>query len=329
MIKVPYEDIVAKIRQDAGISESELNEKIEEKMSQLSGLVSKEGAAHIVANELGVKVTEQETGKVVADKLVSGMRSVEFIGKVQKIFDIVKFDKGARKGQVRSLVAGDETGTIRVVLWNDQVEKIETLKEGDILRIENAYIKENNNQKEIHLNDKSKLEINPPGEVIGEVKVTPPSRTRRKIEELKENDSGVEILGTIVQTFEPRYFEVCPTCNKRARIAGNSDYVCEEHGKVSPKYSYVMNLILDDGTGTIRTVFFKNQAENLTGKKEEEFIALRESQENTEKLKNELLGEIVKVVGRAAKNTMFDRLEFISQLVFPHPNPEDELKQEQ
>ncbi len=61
MIKVPYEDIVAKIRQDAGISESELNEKIEEKMSQLSGLVSKEGAAHIVANELGVKVTEQET----------------------------------------------------------------------------------------------------------------------------------------------------------------------------------------------------------------------------------------------------------------------------
>ena len=326
MIKVPYEDIVAKIRQDTGISESELNEKIEEKMSQLSGLVSKDGAAHIIANELGVKVVEQDTGKVVANKLIPGMRSVEFVGKVQKIFDLVKFHKGARKGQVRSLVGGDETGTVRVVLWNDQVDKIETVKEGDILRIENAYVKENNNQKEVHLNDSSKLEINPPGEVIGEVKVTLPSRTRRKIEELKENDNGVEILGTIVQTFEPRYFEVCPTCNKRARITGTSDYVCEEHGKVTPKYSYVMNLIIDDGSGTIRAVFFKNQAENLTGKKEEEFISLRESPEQTEKLKNDLLGEIVKVVGRAAKNTMFDRLEFISQLVFPNPSPDEELK---
>lgn len=326
MIKIPYEEIIAKIMQDAGISEADLNEKIEDKMKQLSGLVSKEGAAHIIANELGVKIVEQESGKFTANKLAPGMRSVEFIGKVQKIFELVKFDKGEKKGQVRSLIAGDETGTIRIVLWNDQVERIETLKENDIIRVENAYIKENRGQKELHLSDSSKLEINPPGEAIGEVKITPASRTRRKIEELKENDNGVEILGTIVQTFEPRYFEVCPNCNRRVRMASDSEFVCEEHGKIIPKYSYVMNLIIDDGTGTIRTVFFKNQAENLTGKNEEEFAALRENQEKTEQLKNQLLGEIVKVVGRAAKNTMFDRLEFVSQLVFPKPNPEEELK---
>lgn len=330
MIKLPYEEIAAKIMKDAGISETELNEKIEEKMSQLSGLVSKEGAAHIIANELGVKVLEQEGGKLTAEKIIPGMRSVEFLGKVQKVFDTVNFDKGTRKGQVRSFVAGDETGTIRIVLWNDQVEKIQTLKENDIIRIENAYVKENKGQKELHLNENSKVEINPPGETISEVKITKQGRARKKIEQLQENDNGVEILGTIVQTFEPRYFEVCPTCNKRARmIAGGTDFVCEEHGKIAPKYSYVMNLILDDGTGTIRSVFFKNQAENLTGKKEEDFLAMKESQEKTEQLKTDLLGEVVKVVGRVAKNTMFDRLEFVSQLVFPKPDPEEELKSQE
>ncbi len=327
MIKVPYEDIIAKITEVSNISETELNTKIEEKMNELSGLVSKEGAAHIIANELGVKIQEQDAGRLVVDKLLPGMRSVEFVGKVQKIFEIRKFDKGNRKGQVQSIVAGDETGTIRVVLWNDQVEKIQTLKEGDLVRIENAYIKENQNQKELHLGENSRLEINPPGEEIKEVKIVQPLKSRKKIEGLQENDNNVEILGTIVQTFDPRYYEICSSCNKRARLApGGSDYICEEHGRVQPRYSYVLNAIIDDSSGTIRTVFFKNQAENLTGKSEEEFIQMRDKKEVMEQLKTDLLGEIVKVVGRTAKNTMFDRLEFISQLVFPNPSPEEELR---
>jgi replication factor A1 len=328
MIKLPYEEIVAKIVEEAGISEVEVNDKIEEKLQQLSGLVSKEGAAHILANELGIKLLEQESsGKVVVNKLLPGMRSVEFMGKVQKVFDAKSFDKGTRKGRVQSFVAGDETGTIRVVAWNDLVEKIQTLKEGDIVHIENAYIKENNNQKELHLNDKSKVELNPPGETIGEVKVVIPSRNRKKIDGLKENDINVEILGTIVQTFEPRYYEVCPQCNKRARIVpGGVDFICEAHGRISPKYAYVLNVVIDDGSGTIRTVFFKNQAENLTKKSEQEMVSMKDNQQKIEQLKNELLGEIVKVVGRAAKNTMFDRLEFVSQLVFINPDPEEELR---
>ena len=326
MIKIPYEDIIEKIKEETGLSEAELSEKIEEKLTQLSGLVSKEGAAHILANELGVKILEESQGKVMANKLLPGMRSVEFLGKVQKVFDLVSFDKGSRKGKVRSFVAGDETGTIRIVSWNDQVDKIQTLKEGDVVHIQNAYIKENKGQKELHLNDKSQIELNPPGETIKEVKVVRESRPRKKIEQLLENDSNVEILGTIVQTFEPRFFEVCPNCSKRARlIAGGTDYICEVHGRVSPKYSYVLNAVLDDGTGTIRTVFFKNQAENLTGKSESEFIEMKDNAEKTEQLKNQLLGEIVKIVGRAAKNTMFDRIEFVSQLVFPNPSPDEEL----
>ncbi len=326
MIKIPYDEIASKIIEETGISESELNDKVEEKLSSLSGLVSKEGAAHIVANELGVKIVEQTSGKVQIAKIMPGMRSLDILAKVQRVFEEKAFNSGSRSGKLRSLVVGDETGTIRLVFWNDQTDKIQTVKEGDIIQIQDCYVKENNGQKEIHIGDKAKVELNPPGETVGEVKVTQQARTRKKVQELQENDNNVEVLGTIVQSFEPRYFEVCPFCNKRTRMTGGNELVCEAHGKVPQKYSYVMNAIVDDGSGTIRAVFFKNQAENLTGKSEEEFVSLKTSQEKTEQLKNDLLGEIVKMVGRVNKNSMFDRLEFVSQLVFRNPSPEEEIQ---
>ena len=50
MIKIPYEQIVERIKTNANISEDEIKERVNAKMKQLSGLISKEGAAHIVAN---------------------------------------------------------------------------------------------------------------------------------------------------------------------------------------------------------------------------------------------------------------------------------------
>jgi hypothetical protein len=42
-------------------------------------------------------------------------------------------------------------------------------------------------------------------------------------------------------------------------------------------------------------------------------------------VKNELLGEIVKVVGRCKRNETFDRIELTANLVFRHLDPEEEL----
>ena len=58
MIKIPYEDIISKIKSGSKLSEEEIEAKIEAKLKQLSGLISKNGAAHIIANELGVKLIE-------------------------------------------------------------------------------------------------------------------------------------------------------------------------------------------------------------------------------------------------------------------------------
>ena len=115
----------------------------------------------------------------------------------------------------------------------------------------------------------------------------------------------------------------CPTCNKRLRI--NADkFNCLEHGEVTPVYSYVLNLVLDDGTSNIRTVFFAKQLERLLERDDQEILKFKDEPETFEK--NVLLGKIIKVIGKSSKNKMFDRLEFVANVVYPNPNPQEELQ---
>lgn len=327
MIKIPIETIIEKIKEKTNLSDNEIEAKIKEKLKQLSGLISREGAAHIIANELGVKIFEQVSGKLKIKNILTGMRNVETVGKITDIYDVREFMSGERNGKVASLVIGDETGSIRIVLWNDQANNLEKIKQGDIIKIVGGYVRENIGRKEVHLNDKSKLIANPPGEAINEVKETETraQATKRKINELKENDSNIELFGTIVDVFDPKFFEVCPKCEKRAKPSSNN-FVCGEHGIVEPSYSYVLNTFLDDGTDNIRVVFFKKQANNLLSKNEEEIIKYKNNIADFETIKNELKGKQIKVIGRVVKNAMFERLEFISQLVFPNVDPSEEIE---
>ena len=75
MIATPdYTQIISKLKEN-GLSESEIEEKIDNKMKQLSGLISKDGAVHIIANELGIKVFE-EIGEIKIGNAKNGMRNV-------------------------------------------------------------------------------------------------------------------------------------------------------------------------------------------------------------------------------------------------------------
>jgi len=323
MIKMPYNDILEKIQEKSGLSEEEIKEKIDGKLKQLSGLISKEGAAHIIANELGIKLFSALSGKLQIKNILVGMRSVEVVGKILRVFELREFNSKGRAGKVASFVIGDETGTIRIVMWGEQAENIEKLKENMIVKVIGGYVRENQTGKEVHLNDIGKLIINPEGETVGEVKEKISSK-RKKINQLNENDSNIEILGTIVQVFDPRFFEICPECGKRARLKEDA-FFCDIHGKVQQNYSFVLNVFLDDGTDNIRVVCFRNQALKLLNKTQEQMVEYKDNPEKFEEMKTELLGNIVKFVGKTTKNDMFDRLEFISQLVFPNPDPDDEI----
>lgn len=320
MIKIPYEQIILKIKEQSKLTDEDIETRIRSKMDQLAGLISKEGAAHILANELGVKLFEE--GRLKIKDIMAGMRSVETVGKITNVFDARDFErKDGSKGKVLSFVIADDTGSIRVVLWNDQVDKYKGLESGVIVKIRDAYVKENNTNKELHLGIRSELILNPEGESLGEIKQ---KLERKSVEQLTENSSNIELLGTIIQVFEPKFYEVCPECNRRLKQK-ESSLVCDKHGAVEPQYSYVMNIVLDDGTSTIRTVFFRNQLLNLLKINDSEIMKFKDNPAEFQTIKNELLGNIIRVVGRTVKNELFNRLEFIPNLVYTNPDPDDEL----
>ncbi len=322
MIQMPLDEIIAKIKEKGGLTEEQINKRISQKLKQLSGLISKEGAAHIIANELGIKLFEIG-GKLQIKNILTGMRNVEIAGRVRNIFPVNEFQTAeGRKGKVASLMVEDESGLIRLTLWHGQTDNIEKLKQGDIIKIVGGYVRENNGRKEIHLNERSKLVINTEGEVVGEYKR--PVAERKEIKDLSEGDVAV-LLGTVVQVFDPKFFTTCPECRKKPQQKDNL-FICSKHGTIMPEWSYVLNLFLDDGSSNIRSVFFRDQVEKLLNKTKEEILKYKDSPEQFNEIKTELLGNIIKLEGRTVKNQFFDRLEFIANKVELNPNPEEEIK---
>jgi replication factor A1 len=310
MYKVPLKDIKEKIISSGKMSAEEIDNKIKFKINELSGLISEEGAAHIIANELGVVLVEKNDTQLKIKEIYAGMRDIITAGKVVQKYETREFARGNSTGKVCSIVIGDETATIRVVFWNDQVDQLSRVNKDDIVMIKEAYVRENRGGREIHLGDKGELEINPEGVTIENVREGT-SYARKQIKEIQDGEEGIELLGTVVQVFDPRFWSTCPDCNKKVA----EDNSCATHGAVTPGHGYVLNLVLDDGTGTIRGTFWKNQTNNLLGKTEEEMSAFKENPSSFESLKTDLLGEQVKVMGRVKKNDMFDRLEFNVQIV--------------
>ncbi|MFA6461500.1 MAG: OB-fold nucleic acid binding domain-containing protein [Candidatus Woesearchaeota archaeon] len=316
MYRVPLAEIKDKLIKSNKITPRELDERIKKKINDLSGLISEEGAAHILANELGVELFNSNSSRLKIKEVYAGMRDVTTLGKVVRKFDVREFAKGETKGKVCSIIVGDETGTIRVVFWNEQVEWLDKVNVDDVVLVKNAFARENNNDREIHMGNRGELELNPTGEIIGTVLKTQanPNFQRKKIEQLHDGEEGVEIFGTVVQVFDPRFFNVCPECGKKV-VESEGSYACDEHKVVKPSTSFVLNAILDDGTGTIRGVFWKNQASRLLGKEETAIVGYKEDLSHFEEVKTDLLGEQFKLTGRVKRNEMFDRLELSVQLV--------------
>ncbi|MBU0459528.1 MAG: hypothetical protein KKH52_02520 [Nanoarchaeota archaeon] len=320
MYKIPLPDLKEKIILSGKISAIDLDTKIKTKINELSGLISEEGAAHIIANELGINLIPKAE-KMKIKELYAGMKDISTVGKITRIFEMREFQKNDRSGKVCSLILGDETGTMRLVLWNDQVDQVKELSENMTILVKSAYVRENNNAKEIHLGQQGELIPNPEGETITNVRESASTFQRKKIQELSDNQENIEIMGTIVQVFDPRFFYTCPRC--RARVNDNQ---CAEHGPVEPETGYVLNLVLDDGSGTIRTVFWKNQIHHLLQKEEADLLTFKDNPPEFESLKTDLLGEQYKLRGRVKKNDMFERVEFSVQFV-EKANPEEEIKQ--
>lgn len=312
MIKLDYEQILEKIQSQTQKPRAEIESLVNQKLTKLSDLISKEGAAHIIANELKVKLYDKIEGKIKIKDLVSGMNSIDVLAKVITNYGIREFQKDNRQGRVASMLMGDDSGTCRLVLWDtNHIEEVEknNLTEDKVILVKNAYVKENNGFKEVHLGNKSTIEY--PNEKINVVSYNA-ILTTKKIKDLEENDY-VSIEGTIVQVFEPRFYDSCPECRKKINEEGK----CEVHGLVIKKEMPIVNLYLDDGTENIRVVLFNENVNKL--------IDNLETLKNTDEFRDEVLGKQLKMQGRVIRNDAFNRTEFRANNI-EELKPEDIIK---
>lgn len=289
-----YELLVDKISRAAGLAKEEVERRIEAKKAKLSGLISKEGAAQIVAAELGVNF-ENEMFKV--SELLAGMKKVNLVGKIVNLFPVREYNKNGKQGKIGSFIIADETGSLRIVLWDtNHISLIEKgdIKLDDVVEIRNGTMRES----ELHLTSFSELKRS--SVAIENVK-RERNYSEKPLSEIQENQP-VKFRATIVQFFPPRFFHTCPECGKKA-VQTPEGFDCQTHGKVAARERSILNLVVDDGTESIRVVLFSEQIGKLINEED------LKTPEGIAKVRADLLGTEISVTGVSKKNQLFNNLE--------------------
>ena len=270
-----YNRLVERMASSLNLPVEEVERKIEGKRAKLSGLISKEGAAQIVAAELGVSF---DNALLKIAELAEGMKRAHLIGKITQMFPVRNYSKNGKEGKIGSFLLGDESSNIRTVLWDaHHIGLIEegTLKVGSVVEVMNGGIRNG----ELHLGAFSDIKLS--NESLSDV------QTHRILASGKLRDARIgadmKVRATVVQIFEPRFFDSKQDANvKRA----------------------LYNAVIDDGTETMRCVFGNEQAIALGMDAEKildptAFPAFKET----------ILGEELYFVGSFKNNAYFNKIE--------------------
>ena len=308
-----FEGLIQKICEHANLTEEKVRELIQEKRNELSGLVSEEGAAYIVGRELGLNLLKDEKRLLKVGNVVPGIKTLDIVAKVVRVFEPREFEKEGKKGAVQSLILGDETGTIRMPLWNEEIKLLENLgiKEGDVVKISGGFAKlDYKGQAELRL---GRGDLEKADEEIGEVKRQAANYERKPIAGLKDG-MFAEVRGTILQMYQRNpFYAICPKCGSKAADE-DGKMKCKEHGEVEPDFNMVISGVVDDGTGNIRAVFFRELAEKLFGKTTQELrqLAMKKSEAAAVFEAFPGVGKEYIIQGRVKRNDYTESIELVA-----------------
>ena len=303
-----FETIVSKIKEKTNLTDEEVNRKVIEKQQELSNLVSKEGAAYIIAKELGLDIFPKTKRRLEIKNVLPKLRNVNLTARVVRVFEPKQFKKKDKIGKVATVILGDTSGTIRMSLWDMQTDITQKLKPGIPVEIFGAYTKENGlGGTEIRLGNKGGIKILESSDIPPLESLKEKDTSRKTIDALKEGDIG-ELRAAVVQLFETNiFYDICPKCESRV-VKTDSKFKCNEHGEVEPKKTIVLSGVIDDGTGNIRSVFFRDVALKLIGMNIDEALKKRDSFFES----IDVLGKEFIMFGKVRRNTTFNRLEFVA-----------------
>jgi replication factor A1 len=172
------------------ITKEEFTEKVNEKVEQMGGLCDEKTAAMLVAHDLGLNETGKSSQKVADIKSDSG--NVNFIAKVVSVFPIREFTRSdGTTGRVGNLLVADETGSVRITLWDDKADLINQgfIEINQNLQI-SGYVKEGYSGVEVNIGNNGVL-----SQTDEEVQVKNPST---KISDIKDGMGSINDVGRLL-----------------------------------------------------------------------------------------------------------------------------------
>lgn len=192
------------------VSRSEILEKLHEEKKKRGDFFSDEVLLRKIAAELGVEVQKEIVApELLIQDLISGLNDVSVVGRVVAVFPTRTFGK-QEEGKVASLLVIDENSILRVILWNEKAEYVESgqVKTGEIIRFSHGYTKEGYKGKlELHLGEKGEIKIDP--DDVNQTDYPSIEKLMTKISEitLKHVNERVNITGIVKEIMPISTFE--------------------------------------------------------------------------------------------------------------------------
>ena len=182
------------------------------------------------------------------DALRMGQSDVALTGQVLDTGEVRTFDRDdGSEGQVANITLGDETGRIRVTLWDERAPRAEELSPGTTVEIADGYVRERDGDIELHVGDRGRVD-----EVDAAVTYEPESTP---ISELELGEDA-DIAGVVRSADPKRTFE---------RDDGSE--------------GQVRNVRLQDDSGDIRVALWGEKADRDIGPGDELLVANAEIQD--------------------------------------------------
>ncbi|MHA1914437.1 MAG: DUF2240 family protein [Promethearchaeota archaeon] len=252
------EAYINKILENTGLTRKEIQEMVEDKKTDLKGLISEEGALFIIARELGVDVKDENKEllkeiEVYISDITQNMKNINIVGRIKDIYRVNKFNRNdGGEGYVGSFLLHDNTGDIRVVLWDEHVNifKETNFVNNELVKILNANAKLGRFEElEIHVGRFSKLELSP-----DDVDYTKHPKIKHKLTSINEinlNLKSISVEGKIIQLSPVKEFK-------------------RKNGELGKLKS--INLL--DSTGSIRLTFWNEDVEKIDNLKIDDVISI-------------------------------------------------------
>ncbi|RLM76584.1 single-stranded DNA binding protein [Halorubrum sp. Atlit-26R] len=133
------------------------------------------------------------------EDLTLGASDVDLVGQVLDTDSIRTFDRDdGSEGRVANLTVGDETGRVRITLWDGKADLAEEFDAGEVVEVGDGYVRERDGDLELHVGDRGTVE-----RVDEDVEYVPETTD---IADLEIGET-VDVGGGVIETDPKRTFD--------------------------------------------------------------------------------------------------------------------------